>query len=350
MYQIPAGSDNTYDGPYVFYKGDSIIVKNIETKNGVPSVAIKKYGLKDRSKIKLDIRFSGQPEKDFSVGLNPMLTNEPCIWPQPQKILALSDIEGEFDALRKLLLAARVIDKQYNLLFGNGHVVLCGDLFDRGKEVPATIWLLYKLEQEAKKKGGYFHVLLGNHDIMNMSGDLRYLDAKYQENAKLLGEDYMQLYNKETEAGRWLRTKNLIEKIGDNLCVHGGIPSEINTLKMSLTHINNQCRPFYGLDKKNIPEDNKIRKFFDSKTSVFWFRGYFKEPVVDEGVVDNTLKLYDVKRIIVGHTITSDNIRFYYHNKVLGVDVNHHKGKHEAALYQDNQWYKLDVEGKLSVL
>lgn len=342
-------SGNTCDGPYVFYKGDSIIVKQIEVRNGQAVVVTNRYPARDRAKIQLNIRFSDHPEKDFKVRLQSELKNEPCIWPQPDKLLAISDIEGEFDALRDLLLANKVIDKDYKWLFGKGHVVLCGDLFDRGKDVPATIWLLYKLEQEAKLNGGYFHIVLGNHDIMNLSGDLRYLQPKYKENAALLGIDYMELYNKETELGVWLRTKNLIEKIGENLCLHGGVSPEINAAGLSLAEINALCRPFYDRGRKaDLPDNELIKMFFSGKTSLFWFRGYFNEPVVDEKVVDETLAKYQVKRIIVGHTITNHNIGFYYHGKVLGVDVDHHEGKHEAARYENGKWYKVNLTGKLN--
>ena len=126
------------------------------------------------------------------------------------------------------------MDEQYKWTFGKGQLVICSDLFDRGSDVAATIWLLYKLEQDAKAKGGYLHTILGNHDIMNLSGDLRYVKGKYFEHAKLMGIDYMELYGSNAELGRWLRSKNLIEKIGDNLCLHAGVAPEINKLKMNL--------------------------------------------------------------------------------------------------------------------
>ena len=73
--------------------------------------------------------------------------------------------------------------------------VICGDLFDRGTEVPATMWLLYKLEEEAKLKGGYVHTILGNHDIMNLAGNFKYVDQKYFLNAEKLNLSYADLYS-----------------------------------------------------------------------------------------------------------------------------------------------------------
>ena len=70
------------------------------------------------------------------------------------------------------------MDSACHWTFGKGHLVICGDLFDRGNDVTAELWLLYKLEEEAKEKGGYVHTILGNHEIMNLSGDFPLCTAK----------------------------------------------------------------------------------------------------------------------------------------------------------------------------
>ncbi|WP_407490328.1 metallophosphoesterase [Elizabethkingia anophelis] len=333
---------NSSDGPYVTYKGDSILVQQIEAGNQKKE----HYLQKNKKAIKLRISFSDAPEKNFEVKLKQNISNEPSVTAQPKKMLVLSDIEGEFDALRELLLANKVINKKYEWTFGDGHLVICGDLFDRGTEVPATMWLLYKLEEEAKLKGGYVHTILGNHDIMNLAGNFKYVDQKYFLNAEKLNLSYADLYSEKTELGRWLRSKNLIEKIGDNLCMHGGISPDVNNLGLTIEKLNEIARPYIGWKNlKNTVTDATILKIFNSTDGIFWYRGYFKEPVLDEKVVDQTLSLFQVKRIIVGHTIVKTNIGFYYNKKVLGVDVNQHKGDHQAALFENNKWYKVGVTG-----
>jgi len=251
----------------------------------------------------------------------------------------VSDIEGQFSGFRKLLLANKVIDEQYNWIYGKGHLVICGDLFDRGLAVTETIWLIYKLEELAKAAGGYVHTILGNHDIMNLSGDLRYVQPKYMESAKLMGVDYMTLYDKSSELGRWLRTKNTIEKIGDNLCMHAGVSPVINELGHAVAEINTLCRPFYDQVKHLQGVGNeKIDPFFQGKSSLFWYRGYFFEPKATEAEVAKTLEIFKVKRIIVGHTIVKGNVAFYYGDKVLGIDVNRHEGDHQAAVFENGEW------------
>ncbi|WP_316821208.1 metallophosphoesterase [Pedobacter gandavensis] len=350
--QLKPGSGNENDGPYVLYHNDQIEVRTVVMEGGVRKGKLQTYPASKKAEVPVNVEFSDHPQWNFSVKLQSVLKNEPAEFKQPDKLLALSDIEGEFEAFRKLMLANKVMDEQYNWIFGKGQVVICGDLFDRGKEVPATIWLLYKLEQDAKAKGGYLHTILGNHDIMNLSGDLRYVKSKYFDNAKLMEQDYMNLYGPNAELGRWLRTKNLIEKIGDNLCLHAGVAPVINTLKMSLKEINDRCRPYYDKYKKpGMIPDKEVMMFFDgTRSSLFWYRGYFVEPKATEEEVDQTLALYKVKTIIVGHTITDTNVGFYYKGKVLGIDVNQHAGKHEGALYEKKNWYKINTTGeKLSI-
>ena len=83
-----------------------------------------------------------------------------------------------------------------------------GDFFDRGLFVTQTLWLIYSLEEQAEKAGGKVHFVLGNHDLMNMNKDLRYVRKKYFENAKLMNEEPTFLLSQYgTELGKWLNTK-----------------------------------------------------------------------------------------------------------------------------------------------
>lgn len=330
------------DGPYVSYERDSIVFRSVANGKNVFSA----LPASRKNRTSFTVAFPSHNDWNFTVPLKKELHTEQSEFPQPKKIFFISDIEGEFDGFRKLLIANKVIDINYKWTFGKGHLVVCGDLFDRGQQVPEVIWLLYKLEDLAASAGGYVHVILGNHDIMNLSGDLRYLHKKYVESAKIMEVDYMSLYDEHTELGRWLRTKNTIEKIGDNLCMHAGVAPIINTLGLSVTEINTRCRPFY--DKAKILKgvgDPKIDPFFMGATSLFWYRGYFAEPKATEAEVEATLQTFSVARMVVGHTIVPGNVNFYYGRKVLGLDVNQHAGDTQAALFENEKWYKLDQSG-----
>ncbi|QDW27239.1 metallophosphoesterase [Pedobacter sp. KBS0701] len=335
------------DGPYVTYHGDSILVRAVA--GGRPVLKAMFRG--DKTAKEIQVGFDGHPDWNFTVPLMGELKPEPSEYQQPNNMFVVSDIEGEFEGFRKLLIANKIINEKYEWTYGKGHLVICGDLFDRGLSVPESIWLIYKLEGLAKTAGGYVHTILGNHDIMNLSGDLRYVQPKYMESAKIMGVDYMSLYGADAEIGRWLRTKNTIEKIGDNLCMHAGVSPVINSLGLSIADINKLCRPYY--DKVKVLKgvgDPRIDPFFKGESSLFWYRGYFFDPKATEDEVSQTLKVFGVRRIIVGHTIVPGNIGFYYGGKVLGIDVNRHGGDHQAALLEAGKWSKVNEKAEKTAL
>lgn len=334
---------STNDGPYVFYTGEHLLIQHIADQQVLTDTLLPDL----RSGLSLPVTFSDLPHWDFSVPLQAELHSAPVIYDAPEKLLILSDIEGEFGAFRALLIANKVIDEKYNWTFGKGHLVIAGDLFDRGSTVVEYLWLLYKLEQEAPLKGGFVHVILGNHDIMNLSGDFRYVQPRYTEHAALMKREYHDLYNESTELGRWLRTKNIIEKIGDLLVMHGGISPEVNVRAMPIADINARCRPFYATPHTEVPDSMQL---FMGRSGVFWYRGYFAEPLATTEQVDSTLHLYGVKKIVVGHTIVDKKISTRYDGKVIAVDVNQHDGDHQALLIERGKYYRVDEKGEKELL
>jgi putative alpha-1,2-mannosidase len=324
------------DGPYVFYRGGHIVVKNV--KGFCADSVI--FPLKDKARQLLRVHIEHHPEWDFTVRLKDRIAEEPARSAGADKVFAVSDIEGEFVPFRNLLLAAGVIDDRYRWTFGKGSLIIAGDFFDRGRQVTPYLWLLYKLEEEAKAGGGSVHVVLGNHELMNLSGDFRYVRPEYFAGCRLMNETYAQLYAPGTELGRWLRSKNIIEKDGDLLVLHGGLAQEINRLGLPLEEINRLCRPYYDRPRKQITAES-VRPFFSGATSPFWYRGYFLAPKATEAQVDSSLQLYGVKKILVGHDII-DHVSSLYGGKVIGLDVDEHQGTHEGLLIEGNRYYRLD--------
>ncbi len=91
------------------------------------------------------------------------------------RLLAVGDIHGDFDALVAILQESGVIDHQHHWTGGNATLVQTGDILDRGPKDRQVMDLLMALEKEAPKSGGRVIVLLGNHEMMNLMGDLRYV-------------------------------------------------------------------------------------------------------------------------------------------------------------------------------
>ncbi|RAJ83471.1 calcineurin-like phosphoesterase family protein [Chitinophaga dinghuensis] len=322
------------DGPYVYYKGDSAIVKTIFQREDLRSVETKTYP-KDKTPALQTGGFSVQLKQDIKI--------QSSISPKADKVFILSDIEGEFDAGKQLLLAAGVIDPQFNWTFGKGNLVIAGDLFDRGVAVMPWLWLLYSLEDKAAAAGGAVHVVLGNHDVMQLSGDFRYTDASYFKNAWLMGRDMRTVFATDTELGRWLRSKNVMEQIGDLLVMHAGLSPDLLRKGWSLERINETVRPALGTPRKQLPDSMQV--FFDSRAP-FWYRGYFMDPAASMAVVDSTLQFYNCKKIIVGHTITDTTIVTKYNGKVIGVDVDQHEGHHQGLLIEGEKYYVIDNTGR----
>jgi hypothetical protein len=287
--------------------------------------------------------------KSFFIRLKKELQNENSEFSNVNKILALSDIEGNFSALRKLLQANKVIDEKFDWKFDNGHLVLVGDFFDRGKQVTEVLWLIYSLEEKARANGGYVHLILGNHEIMNLSGDLRFVQQKYLDNSGLLSKKYQSLFNENSELGRWLRTKNIVEKIGDNLFAHGGISSEINKLNLSIVDINKLSRPYYADSTANYT-DKKIDTIFGD-FGPFWYRGYYNTVnMATAQQIDSTLAQHSVKHIVTGHSIVADTVSVWHNGKVLNTDTHHAAGKSEALLIENDKYYRVNAKGKKVLL
>lgn len=334
------------DGPYVFYQGKKAYVKYVlqeeQTLKTVRTDTLADLGVMGAQVVRVS---TGAPGEDFVVQLKSGHENEKAEYPVPQRMLAVSDIEGNFTAFRKLLQANGVIDSTYKWTFGNGHLVLTGDFFDRGEYVTQVLWLIYSLEDQAKAAGGYVHYILGNHEIMNLGNDFRYVHPKYIENAGLMGMQYRDLFTAETELGRWLRSKNIAEKIGDFLFVHGGISAELNAIDIGVTKMNKLARPMYP-DTTYKYKDIKTELLF-SDYGPFWYRGYYMgQPRASSAQIDSTLNLYKVKYIATGHTVVADTISRIYSGKVFNTDVHHAKGISEGLLMENNRFYRVNQAGE----
>ena len=113
---------NVIDGPYVLYRNDSVFVKYIESYIGVKSVRTESVPVGQKENITLLVN-TDEPGKTLSVKLKPKLTNEKVETGRVKKMLVISDIEGNFDALRKLLMGKNVIDEKFNWIFDKGHLL-----------------------------------------------------------------------------------------------------------------------------------------------------------------------------------------------------------------------------------
>ncbi len=334
-----------FDGPYVLYRNDSVFVNYIEGDSVSASLKTDSMKLSGKDSIVLRIN-TDLPGKTFTVKLKPKLTNEKAEYKKVSKMLILSDIEGNFEAFRKLLQANHVIDDNFNWTFEKNHLVLVGDFVDRGTMVTEVLWLIYSLEEKARAAGGYVHYILGNHEIMNMSNDLRYVQNRYMRNAALMNKSYMQLFGPDAEIGRWLATKNVTERVGDILFMHGGISQYVNMMNISLKELNDLVRPFYT-DTTYEYSDKRLNILY-SDVGPFWYRGYYTGQKATMAQIDSTLNVYGVRYISTGHTIVANEIRSFYDGKLFDTDVHHAAGHSEALLFEDGKFWRVNATGEKS--
>jgi hypothetical protein len=225
-----------------------------------------------------------------------------------ERLMAIGDIHGDFDDFALLLKRVGLADAQNQWSGGTSTLVQTGDLIDRGPKGRQVMDLLMSLEKEAASAGGHIVVLLGNHEVMNILGDLRYVPAEdyasfadgesekrrtaaYQEytawytsHAELLAaikepkvaateEEWMQKHpngfleyreamSPEGKYGKWLRQHSAVAKIGDTIFLHGGIAPSV--ISLSLEKINSQIRD-------EIEEFDKTRQFLVSRKLILPF-------------------------------------------------------------------------------
>jgi len=101
----------------------------------------------------------------------------PAVWSGVERVVAFADVHGAHAELSALLQSVGVIDAELRWTGGKTHLVSLGDLLDRGADSRRVMDLLMRLQREAEAAGGRVHVVLGNHETMNVLGDLRYVAA-----------------------------------------------------------------------------------------------------------------------------------------------------------------------------
>lgn len=294
-------------------------------------------------KITLEIPREGKSARNFYFKLKTEHLVEQSEYNQPEKMVVVSDIEGNYEQLRKLLILTGVINRQLKWVFGDNHLVILGDAFDRGEQVIECIWFIYALEEKANRKGGHVHYILGNHEIMNLNGDWRYVHPKYAIPKNNANNAVVAIYQGNHELWEWLCTKNIVEKVGHNLFVHGGIAPEILQYNLSVEEMNNLARPSYRHVHEPI-SDPLLFNLINSPISPVWYRGYY-DGTTDEKTIDNILDQFGAKTIITGHSMV-EKISCFFDRKVINVDTDHAAAESQALIIEDEKYYRIGLKEK----
>ncbi len=350
----PRAQDWTNEGPYVFFEGkDSLSVWYLregadgEYVGRESPLAVDSPG-RLRSYYPID-------STNFEFEVVTAFETPPSVYDDGQPILALSDLEGNYGALRDFLIDAGVIDTNLNWTFGAGHLVLVGDLIDRGYFVTQILWFVYMLEQEARSHGGQVHYVVGNHELKMMYGDYAAADPKYERVAALLGRDPLDLYSSSSLLGNWLGSQNAIVKINDVLFVHGGLHPDLAGLDGDLEAINETLRRSYRVPVDAEPGAD-VDPLLSRRVGICWYRGYFRDDLSQEQV-DRVLDAFGAQTIVVGHTL-QNRVNRQFDGRVVAIDVMHpsddHKlwpeGRSEGLLIRDGLYYRVREGGLLEAI
>ena len=324
------------EGPYVFWGNETATIKYILNDNYVSQdITVRGEGI-------FSFNLEGF-DGDFEISsYTPRIT--PSIYSDISKFFVISDIHGQYDRMVEILKNNRIIDVNLDWAWGEGHLVILGDVFDRGDKVTECLWLIHKLETQAENWRGQVHYLLGNHEIMVLQNNTKYVNDKYKRTAELMQMKVSDLYSINSEFGRWLRTKHTIIKLNDVLFVHAGIHPRLTYYNYNFQTVNNEIRSNIDATKDKI-KYNELLSFLFGSDGPLWYRGYFEDTKTSTQIKqDRLLELLSelgVNKIVVGHT-TQDFINPFFRDSVIPVDTGIKSGnKGEALLYENGIYYRV---------
>ncbi len=277
---------------------------------------------------------------------------------QPERIVAVGDVHGDYDQFVRLLRAVGLIDEKDRWTGGKTHLVQTGDVLDRGPDSRKVMDLLQKLERPARRAGGAVHALIGNHEAMNVYGDLRYVSPGEYEafrssrSAEIRSQFYEQhveelkrnppaaglpefdkAFREKWEAehplgyfehrvafgpngdyGKWIRGSEAVIRVGDTLFLHGGVGPKY--ADSSVDEINRRIL-------EELKDFSKLREgiVLDSEGPL-WYRGLAQESEAAlQDHVQHVLKTFGVKRLVVGHTPQPGVVMPRFGGQVILIDI-----------------------------
>jgi len=260
-----------------------------------------------------------------------MCTNQNYILPDANHIIVIGDIHGDYELVLKILKFSKVIDDDLNWIGGDIIIVQLGDQIDSLRPSKKNninleandikiLKFFNELNKKAEKSGGKVISLLGNHEIMNVLGDFRYVSKKdidYFKNYKDLktgkvfkngidGRKYaFSIGNEYANLLACTRYSAII--IGEFLFIHSAVLENF-AKQFSIHKINTIVRKWLLNELKIQSEIADLNKII-SNDSIFWNRVFgFLPPYLSidnpdcEKYIKPILKIYNVNGIFIGHT------------------------------------------------
>jgi hypothetical protein len=294
----------------------------------------------------------------------------------PQRIVAVGDLHGDYDAWQVIARNAGVMDARGHWAGGKTILVQMGDITDRWADSLKIVRSLQQLQKEAPRKGGKTIVILGNHEAMNLLGDNRYTtpgeyaafadsqsaarrDRVYEANRaqleaaaraanpKLTAEqvraawmaehplgwvEHRLAWGPSGELGRWAAANPAIARIDGTLFVHGGISAE--TARLPLDEVDKRVAAAMAA------ADDSPKSILSDPLGPLWYRGLTGRdadaeaeraenarqapatvrPTIDQEVTA-VLAGYGAQRLVIAHTPILSGIAITSGGRLARIDT-----------------------------
>lgn len=287
-------------------------------------------------------------------------------YPPVDRLIAIGDLHGDLDKTKQSLRLSGLIDASDRWVGGSTTMVQVGDVLDRGGDEIKILYFLEKLKREAAKCGGNVISMNGNHEIMNIEGDFRFVTQEGLEEFRVwadwysvgnkikalcqglekprdpfdgipyvfrgIGEDIVDgvrariaaLRPRGPISVRFLSENVTVVLVGDSVFVHGGLLPE--HVSIGLERMNEEVRDWIrGLKGKF----SKAPKYCRGRDGVVWLRNFSHESPkkCDCSTLEHVLStIPGAKRLIMGHTIQELGINGVCDDRAIRIDVGMSKG------------------------
>ena len=271
----------------------------------------------------------------------------PTRYPPAERIVAIGDLHGDLPATRTALRLAGAIDEHDRWAGGAMAIVQTGDQLDRGDDELEILDLLDALTEQAKAAGGAVHVLNGNHELMNVKQDLRYvtlggfldfLPTPVADPETVDPQVVVDAVHERLKACRpghpfakRLLDRNVITIVGDTVFVHGGVLPHV--VEYGIERLNQETRAWIRKDRQYPPD------ILLATDGPVWSRHYSDDPDVEDcRLLEDVLDDLGARRMVVGHTVSHEGISSACGDMVWRVDVGmaRHYGGTAAVLELQN--------------
>jgi len=242
--------------------------------------------------------------EEVEVSVETELENGRSAAGKDRKVYSVGDLHGDFERFQEILTKTGLatFDSAGNAHWTGGDAVLIstGDTVDRGEHGRSIYIAFQELAKQAAEAGGEVVNIVGNHELMNLQGDLRYVAALEMSSGGEYGgrQQREQEWSRSGLIGADIRKRFVAAAVREGIAfVHGGLDPDVLRQYGSLEALNAKVREL--LDDERVTFNHKL---FGQK-GPFWYRFLAEGPAEKAcSLVRETLHFLGAKRMVVGHT------------------------------------------------